>query len=119
MSVYDDRVVNPLVTGEAGLSNLISKILEKYPTATIIHCGKPLTKKYSSEEQDELFKVYPIFFVCAILVWFLFSFDFKFNYVKNANIVICTKDTYLNKFDILLSHVSICSYKAQHLKTVK
>ena len=31
MSVYDDRVVNPLVTGEDGLSNLISKILEKYP----------------------------------------------------------------------------------------
>ena len=31
MSVYDDRVVNPLVTGEAGISNLISKILEKYP----------------------------------------------------------------------------------------
>ena len=26
-------------------------------------------------------KVYPIFFVCAILLWFLFSFDFKFNYV--------------------------------------
>ena len=24
-----------------------------------------------------------------------------------------------NEFDILLSHVSICSYKAQHLKTVK
>lgn len=31
MSVYDDRVVNPLVTGEAGISNLISKTLEKYP----------------------------------------------------------------------------------------
>ena len=31
MSVYDDRVVNPLVTGESGISNLISKILEKYP----------------------------------------------------------------------------------------
>lgn len=31
MSVYDDRVVNPLVSGEAGVANLISKILEKYP----------------------------------------------------------------------------------------
>ena len=31
-----------------------------------------------------LFKVYPIFFVCAILVWFLFSFDFKFNYVNDS-----------------------------------
>ena len=45
-------------TDNTGKDTLISKILEKYPTATIIHCGKPLTKKYSSEEQDELFKVY-------------------------------------------------------------
>jgi ferrous iron transport protein B len=28
-------------------------------------------------------KVYPIFFVCAILIWLLFSFDFKFNYVED------------------------------------
>lgn len=45
-------------TDNTGKDTLISKILEKYPTATIIHCSKPLTKKYSSEEQDELFKVY-------------------------------------------------------------
>ena len=45
-------------TDNTGKDTLISKILEKYPTATIIHCGKPLTKKYSSEEQDELFKLY-------------------------------------------------------------
>jgi thymidylate kinase len=45
-------------TDNTGKDTLISKILEKYPTATIIHCGKPLTKKYSSNEQDELFRVY-------------------------------------------------------------
>lgn len=28
-------------------------------------------------------KVYPIFFISAILIWFLFSFDFKFNYVED------------------------------------
>ena len=45
-------------TDNTGKDTLISKILEKYPTANIIHCGKPLTKKYSSQEQDELFNVY-------------------------------------------------------------
>lgn len=45
-------------TDNTGKDTLISKILEKYPTATIIHCGKPLTKKYSSDEQDELFNIY-------------------------------------------------------------
>ena len=45
-------------TDNTGKDTLISKILETYPTATIIHCGKPLTKKYSSIEQDELFKLY-------------------------------------------------------------
>ena len=45
-------------TDNTGKDTLISKILEKYPTATVIHCGKPLTKKYSSKEQDELFKIY-------------------------------------------------------------
>ena len=45
-------------TDNTGKDTLISKILETYPTATIIHCGKPLTKKYSSKEQDELFKLY-------------------------------------------------------------
>ena len=45
-------------TDNTGKDTLISKILEKYPTASIIHCGKPLTNKYSSNEQDELFRVY-------------------------------------------------------------
>lgn len=65
MSVYDDRVVNPLVTGKAGISNLISKILEKYPnepgvnpdwiispyapTPTIIEAAKTLYESHSVE----------------------------------------------------------------------
>lgn len=66
MSVYDDRVVNPLVTGEAGISNLITKILEKYPsetevnpdwiispyapTPTIIEAAKTLYESHSVED---------------------------------------------------------------------
>ena len=45
-------------TDNTGKDTLISRILEKYPTATVIHCGKPMTKKYSSKEQDELFRIY-------------------------------------------------------------
>lgn len=33
-SIYDDRVVNPLVTGEAGLSGLIASVLERFPNET-------------------------------------------------------------------------------------
>lgn len=66
MSVYDDRVVNPLVTGEAGVANLISKILDKYPnepevnpdwiispyapTPTIIEAAKTLYESHSVED---------------------------------------------------------------------
>ena len=66
MSVYDDRVVNPLVTCESGISNLISKILEKYPnepevnpnwiispyapTPTIIEAAKTLYESHSVED---------------------------------------------------------------------
>ncbi len=66
MSVYDDRVVNPLVTGEAGISNLITKILEKYPgetevnpdwiispyapTPTIIEAARTLYESHSVED---------------------------------------------------------------------
>lgn len=31
-SVYDDRVVNPLITGEKGITGLIKKVLELFPT---------------------------------------------------------------------------------------
>ncbi len=34
MSVYDDRVVNPLYTGESGLLRLISEVLRSFPNET-------------------------------------------------------------------------------------
>ncbi len=34
MSVYDDMIVNPLVTGKAGIANLISRALDKFPSET-------------------------------------------------------------------------------------
>ena len=37
MSVYDDKVVNPLVTGENGLADLIDKTLKQYPNESPIH----------------------------------------------------------------------------------
>jgi len=45
-------------TDNTGKDTLIAKLLEKYPTVTLIHCGKPLTKKYSADEQDLLFNIY-------------------------------------------------------------
>ena len=65
MSVYDDRVVNPLVAGENGISNLISEVLVKFPnespvnsnwiispyapTPTIIEAAKSLYENHSVE----------------------------------------------------------------------
>ena len=37
MSVYDDMVVNPLVSGENGVSYLISEVLEKFPDETPVN----------------------------------------------------------------------------------
>lgn len=37
MSVYDDRVVNPLVTGMANISNLIFEVLKRFPDETPVH----------------------------------------------------------------------------------
>lgn len=37
MSVYDDRVVNPLVSGKAGVSHLISEVLRYFPNETSIN----------------------------------------------------------------------------------
>lgn len=34
MSVYGDRVVNPLITGKAGVSNLIAEVLRQFPNET-------------------------------------------------------------------------------------
>ncbi len=66
MSVYDDRVVNPLVTGEDGIANLIRKVLEKFPnenpipenwtkspyapTPTIIEAARTLYENHSVED---------------------------------------------------------------------
>ena len=66
MSVYDDRVVNPLVTGESGIANLIHKVLERFPnesavnnnwiispyapTPTIVEAAKTLYESHSVED---------------------------------------------------------------------
>jgi len=65
MSVYDDRVINPLVTGKAGISALIENVLEKFPneapahndwvispyapTPTIVEAAKTLYESHSVE----------------------------------------------------------------------
>ena len=65
MSVYDDRVVNPLVSGESGIAQLISKVLERFPnepavnkdwiispyapTPTIVEAAKTLYESHSVE----------------------------------------------------------------------
>lgn len=37
MSVYDDRVVNPLVTGESGLFDVIAQVLSIFPNETTVN----------------------------------------------------------------------------------
>ena len=65
MSVYDDRVVNPIVSGAAGLSGLLSEVMRKFPneppidknwiispyapTPTIIEAAKTLYENHSVE----------------------------------------------------------------------
>lgn len=39
MSVYDDRVVNPLVTGESGLFDVIAQVLSRFPDETAVNKG--------------------------------------------------------------------------------
>lgn len=66
MSAYDDRVVNPLVTGQLGISGLIEKVLERFPsedehednwlispyapTPTIIEAARTLYEGHSVED---------------------------------------------------------------------
>lgn len=66
MSVYDDSVVNPLVTGELGVSDLIEKVLNRFPneepvdnnwiispyapTPTIVEAAKKLYENHSVED---------------------------------------------------------------------
>ena len=65
MSVYDDRVINPLITGETGISDLITNVLDKFPdegqihkdwvispyapTPTIVEAAKTLYESHSVE----------------------------------------------------------------------
>ena len=66
MSVYDDRVVNPLLTGKASLCKLIAAVMERFPdeapidpnwiispyapTPTIIEAAKSLYENHSVED---------------------------------------------------------------------
>ncbi len=66
VSAYDDRIVNPLVTGEKELINLINMVLEKYPneeplnpkwiispytpTPTIIEAARALYENHTVED---------------------------------------------------------------------
>ncbi len=66
MSVYDDRVINPLVTGKAGVVTLIGEVLKQFPnefpvnsnwiispytpTPTIIEAAKSLYENHTVED---------------------------------------------------------------------
>ena len=66
MSVYDDNVINPLITGKCGLTDLISSILNQFPnqpdinnnwiispyapTPTIIEAARTLYENHSVED---------------------------------------------------------------------
>ena len=65
-SIYDDRVVNPLVTGEEGITDLLAEVLDKFPdegvidrnwiispyapTPTIIEAARTLYESHSVED---------------------------------------------------------------------
>lgn len=66
ISVYDDRVINPLVSGQKGISKIISEVLKSYPdepsiderwiispyapTPTIIEAARSLYENHSVED---------------------------------------------------------------------
>ena len=70
MSVYDDRVVNPLVSGKAGIAHLIDKVLSYFPdeptidsnwiispyspTPTIIEAARTLYNNHSKTSRNIL-----------------------------------------------------------------
>lgn len=87
-SVYDDKVVNPLVTGEAGIANLIDIVLKCYPnespinprwivspyapTPTIIEAARALFENHSVEnivrhEADDVFTDRTISYILEII----------------------------------------------------
>lgn len=65
-SIYDDRVINPLITGNVGIANLISEVIKQFPeeepidekwiispyapTPTIIEAAKALYEGHSVED---------------------------------------------------------------------
>jgi len=65
-SAYDDKVINPLITGESGITDLIAKVLQAYPnedphdknwiispyspTPTIIEAARTLYESHSVED---------------------------------------------------------------------
>ena len=65
-SIYDDRVVNPLMTGEEGITDLLAEVLDKFPdegvidrnwiispyapTPTIIEAARTLYESHSVED---------------------------------------------------------------------
>lgn len=66
MSVYDDKIINPIVTGKAGITNLIEEVLKRFPnespvnpnwiispyapTPTIIEAAKSLYENHTVED---------------------------------------------------------------------
>lgn len=88
MSVYNDKIVNPLVTGKDGLLKLINEVLVKFPnetsidnnwvispyapTPTIIEAAKALYKNHSVEnitrhEADDVFIDRTIAYILAVI----------------------------------------------------
>lgn len=88
MSVYNDKVVNPLVTGKDGLLKLINEVLVKFPnetsidnnwvispyapTPTIIEAAKALYKNHSVEnitrhEADDVFIDRTIAYILTVI----------------------------------------------------
>ena len=90
MSVYDDRVVNPLMTGEANLFNLIESVLRNFPnekpidpnwiispyapTPTIIEAARTLYESHSVEdivrhEADDVTTDATIAYILDVIRW--------------------------------------------------
>ena len=88
MSVYDDKVVNPLVTGEAGLGQVIAAVLDTFPgetpvnprwiispyapTPTIIEAARTLYENHTVEnitrhEADEVSTDRTIAFILKVI----------------------------------------------------
>ena len=90
MSVYDDQVVNPLVTGDSGVFHLISAVLNRFPrealidknwtispyapTPTIIEAAKSLYENHSVEnitrhEADKVSTDRTIAYILDVIKW--------------------------------------------------